>query len=1180
MRSQNFVINLQSLSLTDEKIRSFLRAKSFKSVLVQVFSGELDKTQIQKVVVYLSGLLPKESVIAGATTSGEILEGIMLEHQVVVSISLFDNTQIVAAHSDQFNSFDELGAQLAKSVCSADTKAVILFIDGLLINGEAVTKSFSQHAINRPVLAGGMAGDYSNFQQTWIIHNQEVFNNGAVAVALNSKTLRAFNSFNLSWTSLGPKMKITKSSGGRVYEIDHTPIIEVYKKYLGEEVIANMPDSTIEFPLVIQNQAIPVARSMVHVFDDQSVLFAGNLDEATEVRFAIANARELEKSQQKMRDELLSKDAESCFIYSCAARKAFLGKQLEQEFLPIAELMPVAGFFTYGEVYHFNKDEAGCLDNDTLLNVTTTLLGLSESKIDNKAQTLPKTEATNPKQNRQNLSQTALINLVNETTKYLNQELDENNKLMQFFNQYQMAINEFFIVSKSDIHGTITFANQTFQKISGFTTEELIGKNHNIVRHPDNPVSLFKEMWETILSKKIWQGVIKNRAKNGQDYIVRTSIVPILDRFGEISEFLSLREDVTEQETQKSILENEKSKMLSILNNQSSLVIMTNTKKNEIEIGNKAFLDYSGYDSIASFKANHKCVCDLFKPLEGFLQKSMDGVPWYDYVMQNADKEHVVMITSHQGIDHLFSVSLSPLADEPNHIIANFNDITVLEKERVRAIQAEKAQSQFLANMSHELRTPINGILGFADLLEDTRLDNEQQRYVDILRSSSRHLLSVVNDILDISKIERGEIELHPQEEQVFVDLEKILISFSPVAEKKGVEYIINLSPKVPEYLVYDNMRVHQILANLVSNAIKFTPQFGRVRVDIELEKIDNDTAHVSFSVNDTGIGIPIDKQHLVFENFKQASSQTTKEFGGTGLGLSIASQLVEKMGGDAIQLESQEGVGSNFYFSLPLPIGKPGITIKEALKNLSVGLLSEDSAQTAILCNFLDQFGIQYTKDAFESCKTNCQTGKCCYDIYLIQSNFLFNQVIDTFDTSTLYIFFNAPPAVIEHYDNVVRINDFETNNSHLYNLLLDYIVKFSGKKLVNESETFSSRILLVEDNIVNQTLMTALFKKFDITADLAQNGQQAVEMYKKGDYGLVLMDINMPIMGGEEALAELQKYAQQTNLELCPIVALTANVMPEQVKEYKTKGFHSHLAKPLQIQKFKALLDEINQI
>lgn len=297
---------------------------------------------------------------------------------------------------------------------------------------------------------------------------------------------------------------------------------------------------------------------------------------------------------------------------------------------------------------------------------------------------------------------------------------------------------------------------------------------------------------------------------------------------------------------------------------------------------------------------------------------------------------------------------------------------------------------------------------------------------------------------------------------------------------------------------------------------------------------------------------------------------------------MSIASQLVQKMGGDKIHLESALNKGSRFYFTLPLEICQPEVSIAEAFKRLRVGIFAQDHANLHQLTDYLTHFKIQYELNAEQVCTDECSKNDCVFDVCLVLSNQKLLEVQEMLDKKTYYVFFEPPlecfKEALENRENVVYLGDFFDNNSRLYNLLLDYIVNVAGQKLTSSSELFNQRILLVEDNTVNQILMTKLFEHLKLTADLASNGVEAIEMYQAADYGLVLMDINMPIMGGIEALQVLQRMTENSQKPLVPVVALTANVLPEQVAEYQTLGFYSHLAKPIEIHKLTELLTRLN--
>jgi PAS domain S-box-containing protein len=359
------------------------------------------------------------------------------------------------------------------------------------------------------------------------------------------------------------------------------------------------------------------------------------------------------------------------------------------------------------------------------------------------------------------------------------------NRSVVFTEQYKMVIEESMIVSRTDTEGIITYVNPLFLAKSGYTEEELLGKSHNAVRHPDTDTLLFKRMWHALKRGRKWQGMLKNRTKNGESYFVQNVICPILDENGNILEYLGLSEDVTE-----------------------------------------------------------------------------------------------------------------------------------IENSRLQAQEAERIKSSFVANMSHEIRTPINGIAGFVHLLSSSVLDSVQRRYIAIIESSLDTLLHIVNDVLDFSKIEEGKIEIEWIESNPKVQLPPMFELFSPQADIKKIDYQLIMDNRLANCLMLDVLRINQVLSNLISNALKFTSEDGSVTLKIEVVSETADSQIVKFSVSDTGIGIPEDKQSKIFEKFTQADVSTTREFGGTGLGLSIAHTMVKLMGG-AISVQSKEGKGSTFSFQI-----------------------------------------------------------------------------------------------------------------------------------------------------------------------------------------------------------------------------------------------------------------------
>jgi len=374
-----------------------------------------------------------------------------------------------------------------------------------------------------------------------------------VVCALDSDVLNVHANYSLEWNTIGSSMTITKADANIVYEIDYMPVEEVYRYYLGDEITDNFPSSVIEFPLVKVEDGVHVARSVVTKNEKNGYIYAGHFKDGDKVKFAIGNIENILSKSNNLHNNIAENPIEATFIYSCSVRKMFIGEQLNYEFGLIEQMAPTAGFFTYGEFYHGKT-------KNQLLNITTTTLSLSESDKVKRKNILPPR-----KYNRTMLN--SLVNLVNISDKRLNQYKD------------LLDINS--IVSKTDIKGNITYVNEKFCNISGYTKEELLGRNHNIIKHPKTDRAIYRDMWKTIRAKKVWKGTILNRAKDGSDYYVKGTIMPILNDHGEVIEYISARTDVSELVRKDEIIKEQYKDTLTGLQNRNSLYHRLSTKIDE-----------------------------------------------------------------------------------------------------------------------------------------------------------------------------------------------------------------------------------------------------------------------------------------------------------------------------------------------------------------------------------------------------------------------------------------------------------------------------------------------------------------------------------------------------------------------------------------------------------------------
>ena len=499
-------------------------------MLIQMFSSE-KKERIESIASEVTKTLPHVTLI-GASTAGEIISGEVIDRSTVLSISVFETSSLHSFYANDADSY-ALGLALSKQVFSKETRCVITFLDGLAHNGQEYLQGLSAMNFNNAVIAGGMAADMLRFEKTYTVHGDTVFSGGAVCVALSGDDLEVLQDYNLGWQAVGPTFTVTKSDGARVYEIDHRPVKALYEEVLGSFAVENMPASTIEFPLILQDEDMQIARSMLSVAKDGSILYGGNLEEGSEVRFGIGS-RTLVNQYNPKQQLKESQNLQACFIYSCIARKMFLDKELEKTFRVIENTAPSSGFFTYGEFF-FNEERT------KLLNITTTLLFLREKG------TKTENNQAKEKENIRNISKTdsALFNLIEYVTTAL-KEQEKSFKASKFkLDEFLKALDSVVIISRTDTEGIITYVNEQFEKISGYSAEELIGKAHSIVRNPDVGDDVFAEMWETITKGNIWKGEFSNRAKDGSLYYVKSSIIPIHDEHNRIIEYMAIREDVT-----------------------------------------------------------------------------------------------------------------------------------------------------------------------------------------------------------------------------------------------------------------------------------------------------------------------------------------------------------------------------------------------------------------------------------------------------------------------------------------------------------------------------------------------------------------------------------------------------------------------------------------------------------
>ncbi|MEN8199462.1 MAG: PAS domain S-box protein [Thermodesulfobacteriota bacterium] len=608
-------------------------------------------------------------------------------------------------------------------------------------------------------------------------------------------------------------------------------------------------------------------------------------------------------------------------------------------------------------------------------------------------------------------------------------------------------------------------------------------------------------------------------------------------------------------------------------------VIITDTDGN-IEYVNASFVRTTGYAADEAMGNNPRIL------KSGQTEKSVYEDMWKTIL---AGKKWSGEFINQRKNGELYteSVIISAMRNEKGavtHYLATKENITELKRAHEKAEEANRAKSDFLANMSHEIRTPLNGIVGFVDVLARKERDAEQRKYIDIIKSSSTHLLHIIDDILDLSKIESGKLELDLRETLIRKKLEPAIELFYAKAKEKEIGFYSFIDPALPQSLICDIVRINQVIANLINNAIKFTPDGGRVDVSVNVVNVEDDEVGLLFGVKDTGIGMDEEAQAKVFEAFSQADVSTTRKFGGTGLGLSISKQLVEKMGG-LLLLTSTPGQGTTFSFELSLALAedeKSGEEMSSWQDQVqSIGILVTDQNENQDeehIKIYLDSMGLNASlisrSDNWDDCdlvfavvySIKDEVGERLYKARKRTKSILVASPLDLQEVELRY----PEMQIITKPLNPSKIYDAVAN------VFGEQQVAFSGDDAKEKLDFRGRRVLVAEDNIVNQTLISVLLADLKIDFGIAGNGLEALEKRKEESWDLILMDVNMPEMDGLAATGEIIRYEQENGLKHIPIVSLTAHALKGDREKMLAAGMDNYLSKPVDRTKLVAIFSQ----
>ncbi|MBU1928031.1 response regulator [bacterium] len=502
-------------------------------------------------------------------------------------------------------------------------------------------------------------------------------------------------------------------------------------------------------------------------------------------------------------------------------------------------------------------------------------------------------------------------------------------------------------------------------------------------------------------------------------------------------------------------------------------------------------------------------------------------------------------------------------------------------EDKTSAQEASEAKSMFLANMSHEIRTPLNGIVGFTELLKDTGLKEEQAEFVEIIEKSSENLLEIINNILDLSKIESNKIEIENIAFNPVEEFNSAVEVYAVRASEKHIDLGCFVDPALEQPLKGDPTKIKEVIINLLSNAVKFTSSAGSINVDIrKIPSEEDGITRVRFEVQDSGIGVTSEQKSRIFEAFSQADTSITRKYGGTGLGLTISSRFIELMGGH-LDLHSEPGDGTTFFFTIDFEEVE---TLNESIRGTysSINALVQESShktkrQETYLREYLDFFGVSYTtfRDISEIETLQRQVS---YDLVFVDFDYVSEESLVAYGALPQELILLTKSYFMKKIESL-HANVFKTLYEPLNSTKIKVVLENYSKGNFNEKRAnkpskktfdaltskFDANVLVAEDNIINQKLIQRTLEDLGLTVSIASNGLEAFQKRKDGNFDMIFMDIQMPFLDGVEATKEILEYEEEYNQPHVPIVALTANALKGDRERFLEAGLDEYTTKPL---------------
>ena len=764
--------------------------------------------------------------------------------------------------------------------------------------------------------------------------------------------------------------------------------------------------------------------------------------------------------------------------------------------------------------------------------------------------------------------------------------------------------------------GQVEYINKAYQKFVGTTNEDVQSGKWRVLLHSEDAPEFVSAFNRAQTEHTAFRAEARIKRADGEWRLLGSNALPWMSPSGMYMGHIGVCADITERKQSDQALRSSEEKFRQLAENVREVFFIMTPSGKEVLYISPAYREVWGA-TLESVYQNPMSWSDAIHPDD----KEQAGL----LAVRQLQGELVVSeyrIRTPDGTEKWIRSRCSPVHDEAGVLIriaGLAEDITAQKHYEDKLIQARKgadaanrAKSAFLANMSHEIRTPMNGVIGMTELLLDSDLTPEQRRYAETVRASGESLLVIINDVLDFSKIEAGKLEL----QTVDFDLNKLLDDLGSAlalqAHAKGLELYSIAGPEVPVQLRGDPGRLRQILTNLAGNAIKFTEK-GEVAVRASLAEAGEYDCVLRFSVRDTGIGIPGDKIATLFEKFSQVDASTTRKYGGTGLGLAISKQLAEMMGG-GISVTSHPGKGSEFLVTVRLDLGDQSERVEAgssapaalSLRGVRVLIVDDNATGREILTTLTDSLGMRPVEvesgflalqalnravaknDPFRIAVIDMQMpgmdGEALGRAIKSDTRLADTRLVMLTSLGTHAAFNHEEIGFSSQATKPVRR---ETLHGLLSKALSETNVSCPVLAMTPETskppsdrdrllhfDGIDARILLAEDNITNQQVALGILKKFGLSADIANNGAEAVKALESIPYDLVLMDLQMPIMGGIEATREIRNMQSSVLNHNVPIIAMTANAMQSDRNLCIEEGMNDFLPKPISSVAFREAL------